>query len=111
MTSSSCARSPQRPQLTELHAQLLPENALRRDAQTVLSQHPDALVIDVKLRDGTVTYQTSVDGGQYVTVGDESSLENLRTLLQSDRWTVARISGARRPRLCQGAARRDGSAP
>ena len=52
----------------------------------------DALVIDVKLRDGTVTYQTSVDGGQYVTVGDESSLENLRTLLQSDRWTVARIS-------------------
>lgn len=31
---------PQRPQLTELHAQLLPENALRRDAQTVLSQHP-----------------------------------------------------------------------
>ena len=83
---------PQRPQLTELHAQLLTENALRRDAQTVLSQHPDALVIDVKLRDGTVTYQTSVDGGQYVTVGDESSLENLRTLLQSDRWTVARIS-------------------
>lgn len=53
---------------------------------------PDALVIDVKLRDGTVTYQTSVDGGQYVTVGNESSLENLRTLLQSDRWTVARIS-------------------
>ena len=33
-----------------------------------------------------------MDGGQYVTVGNESSLENLRTLLQSDRWTVARIS-------------------
>ena len=91
---------PQRPQLTELHAQLLPENALRRDAQTVLSQHPDALVIDVKLRDGTVTYQTSVDGGQYVTVGDESSPLDGRAHLR-----------ARRPRLCQGAARRDGSAP
>ena len=82
---------PQRPQLTELHAQALGSGALQKDPQQILAEHPEAVVVDVKLRDGTITYQTSVAGGQYVETGSASSLEHLRTILQGESWTVARI--------------------
>lgn len=102
---------PQRPQLTELHAQLLPENALRRDAQTVLSQHPDALVIDVKLRDGTVTYQTS--GGRRAVCHWSAMRARLKTSARSCRATAGRSRASPRSPTTPmpGAARRDGSAP
>ena len=49
---------PERPLLKELHARQLPDTVLTEDPSAVLAEHPEAVVIPVKLRDGTVTYDT-----------------------------------------------------
>ena len=50
---------PERPLLKELHARQLPDTVLTEDPSAVLAEHPEAVVIPVKLRDGTVTDRKS----------------------------------------------------
>ena len=83
---------PERPLLKELHARQLPDTVLTEDPSAVLAEHPEAVVIPVKLRDGTVTYDTQTAARDTVTTGGPETLTNLRTLLSGDTWTVARIA-------------------
>ena len=57
-----------------------------------LSRHPEAVVIPVKLRDGTVTYDTQTAARDTVTTGGPETLTSLKTFLSGDTWTVARIA-------------------
>ena len=43
---------PEHPLLKELHARQLPDTVLTEDPSAVLAEHPEAVVIPVKLRDG-----------------------------------------------------------
>ena len=78
---------PERPLLKELHARQLPDTVLTEDPSAVLAEHPEAVVIPVKLRDGTVTYDTQTAARDTVTTGGPETLTNLRTLLSGDTWT------------------------
>ena len=49
-------------------------------------------MIPVKLRDGTVTYDTQTAARDTVTTGGPETLTSLKTLLSGDTWTVARIA-------------------
>ena len=60
--------------------------------EDVLAEHPEAVVIPVKLRDGTVTYDTQTAARDTVTTGGPETLTSLKTLLSGDTWTVARIA-------------------
>lgn len=83
---------PERPLLKELHARQLPDTVLTEDPSAVLAEHPEAVVIPVKLRDGTVTYDTQTAARDTVTTGGPETLTSLKTLLSGDTWTVARIA-------------------
>ena len=83
---------PERPLLKELHARQLPDTVLTEDPSAVLAEHPEAVVIPVKLRDGTVTYDTQTTARDTVTTGGPETLTSLKTLLSGDTWTVARIA-------------------
>ena len=83
---------PERPLLKELHARQLPDTVLTEDVSAVLAEHPEAVVIPVKLRDGTVTYDTQTAARDTVTTGGPETLTSLKTLLSGDTWTVARIA-------------------
>ena len=78
--------------LKELHARQLPATVLTEDPSAVLAEHPEAVVIPVKLRDGTVTYDTQTAARDTVTTGGPETLTSLKTLLSGDTWTVARIA-------------------
>ena len=65
---------------------------LTEDPSAVLAEHPEAVVIPVKLRDGTVTYDTQTAARDTVTTGGPETLTSLKTLLSGDTWTVARIA-------------------
>ena len=83
---------PEHPLLKELHARQLPDTVLTEDPSAVLAEHPEAVVIPVKLRDGTVTYDTQTAARDTVTTGGPETLTSLKTLLSGDTWTVARIA-------------------
>lgn len=83
---------PERPMLKEFHARQLPDTVLTEDPSAVLAEHPEAVVIPVKLRDGTVTYDTQTAARDTVTTGGPETLTSLKTLLSGDTWTVARIA-------------------
>ena len=69
---------PERPLLKELHARQLPDTVLTEDPSAVLAEHPEAVVIPVKLRDGTVTYDTQTAARDTVTTGGPETLASLR---------------------------------
>ena len=78
--------------MTVDHARLPGGQANRQVLIDLLAEHPEAVVIPVKLRDGTVTYDTQTAARDTVTTGGPETLTSLKTLLSGDTWTVARIA-------------------
>ena len=81
------------PHLQELHAQMLPGNALRQDPETVLADLTgDAFAVEVKRVNGSITYATGVDIPQEVEAEQYDTMDNLTALLADDRYAIARMS-------------------
>ena len=81
------------PHLQELHAQMLPGNALRQAPETVLADlTEDAFAVEVKRVNGSITYATGVDIPQEVEVEQYDTMDNLTALLADDRYAIARMS-------------------
>ena len=83
---------PQRPTIDVLQAQELPTDVLSGDVQGQLASMPGAVVIQIKLTDGSLTYHPTFQTAEGVSTGDALTTENLKAILASDRYTVARIS-------------------
>ena len=79
-----------RPALTELHASELVNGCLSWNSDYVLTLAPEAMVLDVKDKVGNLTYPSQVKGT--VSAAGETALQNLQTLLGSDKYTVGRIA-------------------
>ena len=77
--------------LHSLHALELPYSCLYSDPSAYL-QDWDAVVANVKRQDGTIAYHTGIDLPANVLRGNEATLTHLRTIAQSDCYTVARMS-------------------
>ena len=77
--------------LTPLHAKELPFSCLNSDPSARL-KNQEAVVVNIKRADGTITYHTGIDLPANVLCGNQSTVANLRTILQSNCYTVARIS-------------------
>ena len=70
------------PHLQELHAQMLPGNALRQAPETVLADlTEDAFAVEVKRVNGSIPYATQVDIPQEVEAERQQMLARLRTEL------------------------------
>ena len=81
------------PHLQELHAQMLPGNALRQAPETVLADlTEDAFAVEVKRVNGSITYATGVDIPQEVETEQYDTMDNLTALLADDRYAIARMS-------------------
>ena len=81
------------PHLQELHAQMLPGNALRQAPETVLADlTEDAFAVEVKRVNGSITYATGVDIPQEVEAEQYDTMDNLTALLADDRYAIARMS-------------------
>ena len=77
--------------LTPLHAKELPFSCLNSDPTNRLKGQ-EAVVVNIKRSDGTITYHTGIDLPDNVLCGNQSTVANLQTILQSDCYAVARIS-------------------
>lgn len=82
---------PQGPVIERIGATELAAGALEQDAAVSLPADVKAIVVDVKLADGTFAYQPAfpVSGAK---TGSAMSRENLKKLAESDRYVIARIS-------------------
>ncbi len=81
------------PRLQELHARMLPGNALRQAPETVLADlTEDAFAVEVKRVNGSITYATGVDIPQEVEAEQYDTMDNLTALLADDRYAIARMS-------------------
>ncbi len=81
------------PKLEVLHARQLPGDVLRQDPETVLDGlDEDAIVIETKRINGSITYTTQVEVPQQVAVEQYDTMANLKTLLTGGRYAVARMS-------------------
>ena len=79
--------------VTLLQAQELSDTALaQEDPAQILKDHPDSLVIPVKLINGGITFDIAAQIPQQVGREKGDSLQNLKTLLAADRYTVARLA-------------------
>lgn len=78
-------------QLQPLHAKELPYNCLYSDPSGKL-QGQEAVVVNVKRQDGSIAYRTGIDLPANVLCGIESTLTHLRTIAQSECYTVVRMS-------------------
>jgi hypothetical protein len=78
--------------LEELHAREIEYGSLWWTPEYVLSRAEDALVIEVKRPGGGITYGTAVEVAPGTTVEEGVTRDNLIALLESGRYTVARIS-------------------
>lgn len=85
---------PQRPTIDVVHGQELSSNVLTQDPAAVLQEAAatDTLVINVKLSDGSFTYQPAFQVASRADSGDALDTEHLKTLLASGKHTVARVS-------------------
>lgn len=81
---------PERPKVEELQIKELPFDRMEQDAGDLLKDK--ALVVNVKGIDGSIAYDTAVKLPDGVTQGSTVALNNLKTLLAGDTYTVARIS-------------------
>ena len=79
-----------RPALTEIHASELVNGCLSWNSDYVLTLAPEAMVLDVKDKVGNLTYPSQVKGT--VSAAGETTLQNLQTLLGSDKYAVGRIA-------------------
>ena len=77
--------------LLPLHARELPYNCLYSDPSGYL-QSNEAVVVNIKRSDGTISYHTGIDLPNNVLCGNEATRTHLQTLTQSSCYTVARIS-------------------
>lgn len=82
---------PQYPALETLHAQELPYGCLGSDPTALLTGQ-EAVVVNVKLYDGSVAYHTGVALPGSVLSGGLGTLNQLQTILSSDCYTVARLA-------------------
>ncbi len=78
--------------LDELHAREIEYGSLWWTPEYVLAHAEDALVIEVKRPGGGITYGTSVEVAPGTTVEEGVTRDNLIALLQSGRYTVARLN-------------------
>ena len=76
----------------ELHATQLVQGALKLDPAAVLASADEAMVIDTKLINGTITYTTGVEVPPEIYVEKYDTMENLKMLLADDRYTAAKMS-------------------
>ena len=83
---------PQRPTIDVLQAQELPADVLAGDVAGKLASMPNAVVIQIKQRDGKLTYYPGFATANGVRTGDALSTSKLKEILATDRYTVARIS-------------------
>ncbi len=78
--------------LKELHAVELPYSVLTSDPSGLLVNE-SAVVINVKRFDGSIAYQSSLTAlPESVLQGNPDTLTHLKTIMDSDCYTVARIS-------------------
>lgn len=77
--------------LTQLHAKELPFSCLNSDPTSRLKDQ-EAVVVNIKRSDGTITYHTGIDLPANVLCGNQSTVANLQAITQSDCYTVARIA-------------------
>ena len=75
----------------ELHATQLAEGALKMDPTAVLAGADEAMLIDVKLINGGITYTTEVDVAPQIHVEKFDTMANLKTLLADEHYTVAHM--------------------
>ncbi len=78
--------------LEELHATELPYGVLTEDPKELLANQ-SAVVVNVKRFDGSIAYQSSLTTlPESVLQGNPDTLTHLKTIMDSDCYTVARIS-------------------
>lgn len=82
---------PQRLPVQTLHAQELPYGCLGSDPTALLTGQ-EAVVVNVKLYDGSVAYHTGVALPGSVLSGGLGTLNQLQTILSGDCYTVARLA-------------------
>lgn len=81
------------PHLQELRGQMLPAGVLRQDPETVLNGlSVPAAAVEVKRVNGSITYTTEVDVPEQVAVERYDTMDNLKALLASDTYVIARMS-------------------
>lgn len=85
-------QTPAKQKLQELHAQELENGSLWWDPAYVLTLVDESMVVEVKRASGGITFGTEVETAPGVVVERGVTRENLTTLLQSDRYAVARIN-------------------
>lgn len=85
---------PQRPTIDVVHGQELSSDVLTREPAGVLQEaaEADTLVINVKLADGSFTYQPGFPVSSRADSGDALDTEHLKALLASGKHMVARVS-------------------
>ena len=76
----------------ELHATQLIPGALKWSPEAVLSGADEAMIIPVKLQNGSITYTSQAEIPPEVSIEQENTMANLQTLLASDHYTIARMS-------------------
>ncbi len=94
--------TPARRRLTELHARELENGALWWNTDYVLSEVEGDMMVEVKRPGGGITYGTEVGTPSGVVVERGVTRGNLTTLLQSDHYSVARLSSFRDVSYAQG---------
>ena len=77
--------------LRPLRATELPYSCLYSDPSSYLRER-EAVVVNVKRYDGTIAYYTGIDLPANVLRGNETTATHLKTIAQSDCYTVARMS-------------------
>lgn len=75
-----------------LHATQLPTWALKSDAEQMLEQADESMIIEVKRLNGAITYTTEADVPSQVFVEQDDTMANLKTLLADERYTVAHMA-------------------
>lgn len=79
-------------ELTTMQAKELPMWCLSDDPVWLLSDAPKGVVVNVKNVDGSLSYASAVTVPEEIGKGGEWTLPNLRTILDSDHDTVARMA-------------------
>ena len=76
----------------EIHATQMVQGGLRWDPATILAAADEAMVIDTKTINGSITYTTGVEVSPEIHVEKYDTMENLKTLLAGGHYTVAKMS-------------------
>ena len=79
---------PKRPTIAPLHAR---ELSFERLTWSTADVQEEAVVANIKRRDGAIAYDTALTLPEGIAKGSEATLTNLKELLQADSYAVARI--------------------